>query len=155
MAKTTVTRRSIPDTTAAVGWAGGHCVTVDRTAGQAGGQGLGFNGGQLVGLAARADVHINISGVLRDETVLAAARRRLYLDVDPAFPQLWHEADGIDMGFARHTDFVTIGLAIGSPDCSVPSCDASTAVASTPVAALRRRSSSSSGCGSAGARPER
>jgi organic hydroperoxide reductase OsmC/OhrA len=51
MATMTVTLRSLPDTNAAVGWAGGHCITVDRPQGKAGGQGLGFNGGQLLGLA--------------------------------------------------------------------------------------------------------
>ena len=43
--------RSIPDTEAAVGWAGGHTVIVDRPEGKAGGMGLGFNGGQLLGIA--------------------------------------------------------------------------------------------------------
>ena len=43
--------RSIPDTQAAIGWAGGHSVVVDRPDGTAGGQGLGFNGGELLGLA--------------------------------------------------------------------------------------------------------
>lgn len=43
--------RSIPDTHAAVGWSGGHTVVVDRAAGKAGGMGLGFNGGELLGLA--------------------------------------------------------------------------------------------------------
>lgn len=43
--------RSIPDTEASVGWAGAHSIVVDRPEGRAGGQGLGFNGGQLLGLA--------------------------------------------------------------------------------------------------------
>ncbi len=43
--------RGIPDTEAAIGWAGAHSVVVDRPEGRAGGQGLGFNGGQLLGLA--------------------------------------------------------------------------------------------------------
>jgi organic hydroperoxide reductase OsmC/OhrA len=43
--------RSIPDTQAAMGWAGGHTVVVDRPDGKAGGMGLGFNGGELLGLA--------------------------------------------------------------------------------------------------------
>ena len=51
MGEMTVSLRSIPDTQASVGWAGGHAVTVDRPEGRAGGQGLGFNGGQLLGLA--------------------------------------------------------------------------------------------------------
>lgn len=47
----TVQLRSIPDTQAAMGWAGGHTVVVDRPEGKAGGMGLGFNGGELLGLA--------------------------------------------------------------------------------------------------------
>jgi organic hydroperoxide reductase OsmC/OhrA len=43
--------RGIPSTEASVGWAGAHSVVVDRPEGRAGGQGLGFNGGQLLGLA--------------------------------------------------------------------------------------------------------
>ena len=34
----------------ALGWAGSHTLVVDRPAGKAGGQGLGFNGGQLLAL---------------------------------------------------------------------------------------------------------
>ena len=51
MATMTVQLRSLPDTEAAVGWAGAHTVVVDRPEGKAGGKGLGFNGGQLLGLA--------------------------------------------------------------------------------------------------------
>ena len=43
--------RSVPDTEAALGWAGGHTVVVDRPEGVAGGAGLGFNGGQMLALA--------------------------------------------------------------------------------------------------------
>ena len=51
MATMTVKLRGIPETEAAIGWAGAHAVVVDRPEGKAGGQGLGFNGGQLLGLA--------------------------------------------------------------------------------------------------------
>ncbi|SRR5690606_21334492 len=46
-----VSLRSIPDTQAAVGWAGSHTVVIDRPDGKAGGAGLGFNGGQMIALA--------------------------------------------------------------------------------------------------------
>jgi organic hydroperoxide reductase OsmC/OhrA len=51
MTTMTVKLRGIPETQASMGWAGAHSVVVDRPAGKAGGQGLGFNGGQLLGLA--------------------------------------------------------------------------------------------------------
>lgn len=51
MTTMSVKLRGLPDTEASVGWAGAHSVVVDRPQGKAGGQGLGFNGGQLLGLA--------------------------------------------------------------------------------------------------------
>lgn len=43
--------RSVLGTQAAMGWAGGHTMVVDRPAGKAGGLGLGFNGAELLALA--------------------------------------------------------------------------------------------------------
>ena len=51
MASMSVSLRSVPDTQAALGWAGGHTVIIDRPEGRAGGMGLGFNGGQMIALA--------------------------------------------------------------------------------------------------------
>src|SRR5690349_25113239 len=48
---TTVELRNIEGTEAALGWANGHTVVVDRPEGKAGGQGLGVNGGELLALA--------------------------------------------------------------------------------------------------------
>jgi organic hydroperoxide reductase OsmC/OhrA len=59
--------RSIPDTEAAVGWAGNHTIIVDRPEGKAGGKGLGFNGGQLLGIA--------IGGCLCNDLRYVAAER--------------------------------------------------------------------------------
>jgi hypothetical protein len=73
-------------------------------------------------IAASADLLINISGLLEDEALLNVIGHRVYLDLDPAFTQLWHAVEGIDMRFAAHTHFVTIGQAIGHPGCIVPEC---------------------------------
>ena len=51
MATMSVKLRGVPETEAAIGWAGAHSVMVDRPEGRAGGSGMGFNGGQLLGLA--------------------------------------------------------------------------------------------------------
>jgi hypothetical protein len=72
--------------------------------------------------AAEADLLINISGLLTDEVLVGAVPTRVYLDLDPAFNQLWHAAQGIDRRFNGHTHFVTIGQAIGQPECVVPDC---------------------------------
>ncbi len=70
-------------------------------------------------VARRADLLINVSGMLADEALMEAIPRRVYLDLDPAFNQLWH-AQGIDMRFDAHTHFVTVGLALGDDDCPIP-----------------------------------
>jgi hypothetical protein len=77
---------------------------------------------ELRAVAQRTDVLINISGMLEDESLLDPIPRRAYLDLDPAFIQLWQSAYGIDMRFALHTHFVTIGIAIGTATCPVPDC---------------------------------
>jgi hypothetical protein len=77
---------------------------------------------RLVELAVGADLLLNISGTLADEELLAALEVRAFVDLDPAFTQLWHAAEGIDMGFDRHNRFVTIGGRIGTDGCTVPTC---------------------------------
>ena len=51
MVSMTVELRNVAGTEAAMGWAGGHTIIVDRPEGKAGGMGLGFNGAQLLALA--------------------------------------------------------------------------------------------------------
>ena len=77
-----------------------------RTAAQGGPPGLAWTG---VWARCNADVLINISGMLREPELVEPIPVRVYLDLDPGFNQLWAAADGIDMGFAGHTHFVTVG----------------------------------------------
>jgi hypothetical protein len=77
---------------------------------------------ELLRVARRADLLVNVSGMLTDPDLTGGIPVRAYLDLDPGFVQLWHTAEGIDMRFAGHTHFVTIGLAVGRPDCPVPTC---------------------------------
>ena len=88
---------------------------------------------RLRAIAGRADVLINISGMLTDEALLAPIPLRAYLDLDPAFNQLWQVAYGIDMRFGAHNRFVTVGLAIGAPDCPIPTCGLSWITTLQPV----------------------
>lgn len=80
----------------------------------------GVSYGDLRAASAEADLLLNLSGILGDESLLAAIPVRTYVDLDPAFNQLWHEVEGIDRGFDSHTRHVTVGLALGRPDCPVP-----------------------------------
>lgn len=77
---------------------------------------------RLCQIARSADVLINISGMLTDEALTDPVPLRVYLDLDPVFNQLWHAAEGVEMRFAGHTHFVTVGQSIGRPGCIVPTC---------------------------------
>jgi hypothetical protein len=81
----------------------------------------GMDYGELLAFAARADVLINISGMLTDHELIDRIPVRAYLDLDPAFNQWWH-SQGIDMRFSAHNRFITVGQSIGEPDCPVPTC---------------------------------
>ncbi len=85
-------------------------------------QTVGLPYAELRAIARGSDVLINISGMLEDPALLEPIPRRVYLDLDPAFIQLWHHANGIDMRFAAHTNFVTVGRGIGRADCPIPTC---------------------------------
>ena len=67
----------------------------------------------------RADLFINVMGYIRDEEILGAARRTLFLDIDPGFGQMWE-----DLGLARlfhgHDAYATVGVRVGAADCRVP-----------------------------------
>ena len=83
---------------------------------------IGITYSELTNLARKADLLINLSAVLQDEALLLRLRRRLYLDLDPGFTQLWQAVQNIDMHFAGHTHHATIGLGIGHPGCDIPTC---------------------------------
>lgn len=72
--------------------------------------------------ATTVDVLLNISGMLQDPVLLDPIPVRVYLDLDPAFNQLWHAVEGIDMRLDGHTHFVTVGLGIGTAGCDIPTC---------------------------------
>ena len=83
---------------------------------------IGLTHPQLVEALKGTDLLINISGMLTDRTLFEMFPRRVYLDLDPAFNQLWSAVEGLDVRFEGHTHFVTVGQAIGSANCSIPTC---------------------------------
>lgn len=85
-------------------------------------QTVGLDYARLREEAEHADILVNISGMLDDEELTQHIPLRVYLDLDPAFNQLWHSTQAIDMHLAGHTHFATVGLAVGQADCRVPTC---------------------------------
>jgi hypothetical protein len=83
---------------------------------------IGLSHGELEKLAPEIDLLINGSGVVRQESILHAVRRRLYLDVDPGYTQIWQQQYGVDMNLRGHDLYVTVGLNLGKPDCPLPTC---------------------------------
>ena len=85
--------------------------------------------GRTVGLSRREVLErtrtsaflFNVMGFIDDEDVLAAAPLRVFFDIDPGFPQMWKEL-GLHDAFAGHDRFVTVGLNIGKPECTIPTC---------------------------------
>src|SRR5207248_4682648 len=80
---------------------------------------VGLSYEELLQATRQADLLVNISGMLDDADLTSNIPLRAYLDLDPAFNQLW-ATQGIDMRLDGHTHFVTIGLAIGEKDCRIP-----------------------------------
>lgn len=80
---------------------------------------LGMDRDEILALAARAPALLNLAGTLADPDILGRIPVRVYVDLDPAFTQLW-SAQGIDMRLGGHTHFASVGPDIGSPSCAIP-----------------------------------
>jgi hypothetical protein len=64
---------------------------------------------------------INVMGFFSDGEILAAAPRRVFLDIDPGFGQMW-QASGLHDTFRGHDAYATIAENIGTPECTIPTC---------------------------------
>ena len=100
-------------------------------------QATGMTYAQVAAWASRADLLFNLAGVLTDEELTGPVPRRVYVDLDPGFTQLWEASEGIDMGLAGHHRFVTVGQAVGTEGCGVPTCGKSWVKTLPPVVLSR------------------
>lgn len=81
---------------------------------------LGLPLHSVVTLSKEADVIINMSGHVHTDWILGNVKRRVYVDQDPVYTQLWHAEYGVDLNFKSHDVFFTMGLNIGTPYTSIP-----------------------------------
>lgn len=86
-----------------------------------GGRRAGMSRAHTLQFVRDADLLLNVMGFCTDEELLGSARRRVFLDTDPGFPQMWRDLGLADV-FAGHDAHVTIGERIGQPDCEIPTC---------------------------------
>jgi len=64
---------------------------------------------------------VDVMGFLGDDQLSTAAPRRLFLDIDPGFPQMWQEL-GLHTSFGSHDAYATVGLRVGKEGSRVPTC---------------------------------
>lgn len=75
---------------------------------------------------------LNVMGYLDNEELLACAPRRVFLDTDPGFVQMWHDL-GLREFSRGHDAYVTIGENIGKPFCTIPTCGLNWVTTPQPV----------------------
>jgi hypothetical protein len=83
----------------------------------------GMSRQDLEGLYGEADLLINISGHLKTRPGLKGNCRKVYVDLDPGYTQCWLQAGLLDDSFGSHDHYFTIGEAIGTPECPIPTGD--------------------------------
>jgi hypothetical protein len=106
---------------------GAYAVICDR-----GERFLGVGRREVLERTRRSVLLLNVMGFLAEEEILAAASRRVFLDIDPGFGQMWREL-GLADPFGGHDRFVTIGQNIGRPGCDVPTCGLTWITTAQPV----------------------
>ena len=80
---------------------------------------VGLDEPALLQRVRRSEVLIDVMGYLAGSTVIGSARRSVFFDIDPGFPQLWRELGWHD-ALSGHDRYVTVGERVGSPDCPIP-----------------------------------
>lgn len=93
---------------------------------------VGASRKEVLRRTADADLLLNVMGYLEDEEILARARKRVFLDIDPGFGQMWKSLGLCDI-FEGHDAFVTVGTRVGLSGCRVPTCGLSWIPTPPPV----------------------
>jgi hypothetical protein len=75
---------------------------------------------ELLRFARDAEFFFNISGHFHRPDVMRATPKRVYVDLDPAFTQIWAEVYHSDMNLDPHDVFVSIGRRLDAKNCRAP-----------------------------------
>lgn len=88
-------------------------------------EGMGSSLGMTYDEAA-ASLHgalvLDVAGFFAGRPVVDGAARRVFVDIDPGFPQMWKQEGLADL-YGSHDAHVTIGLSMGAADCGIPGGD--------------------------------
>jgi len=80
---------------------------------------LGLSRKRLLELVRSSALLVNIMGFVDDEEILGQAQKRVFIDTDPGFGQMWQALGQAEL-FRGHDAYVTIGVNIGRPECTIP-----------------------------------
>jgi hypothetical protein len=67
-----------------------------------------------------ADVLVNIGGHLTVPALKRGPRRKIFVDDDPGYTQLWHAAGLLGDRLAGHDAYYSYGTNVGRAECSIP-----------------------------------
>ena len=82
---------------------------------------LGMERNELAAKLRGSVMLLDVMGFLGDDELLDAAPLRVFVDIDPGFPQMWRALGWADV-LSRHDAYVTVGANIGRRDCRIPTC---------------------------------
>jgi hypothetical protein len=98
---------------------------------EGGASGSGMSPKEVREVADEAGLLLNLGARLPAESPLLRIPRRVYVDLDPGFTQIW--AHQIDMGFRDYDFFFTVGQNVGRPDFGISTLDIDWAPTFPPV----------------------
>ncbi|HJZ13492.1 MAG TPA: hypothetical protein VJ521_15165, partial [Acidobacteriota bacterium] len=76
----------------------------------------------VTAFARDTDILINNSGHIKLDSIMDAVKRRVYVDLDPVYTQLWYAEYGKLQSLDRHDVFFTVGANIGTERSEIPDC---------------------------------
>ena len=75
---------------------------------------------EVLDLAERADLLVNLGGHLACKPILDRFRCKAYIDLDPGFTQICHAEGNSGSRLAGHDCYYTVGANVGTPGCPIP-----------------------------------
>ncbi|MGN6189534.1 MAG: glycosyltransferase [Conexibacter sp.] len=81
---------------------------------------VGMTQDELLDRLDDAALLVNLSGHLRWRPALELLPRRVFVDLDPGYTQIWHASGGDAAGLEGHELHFTVGANVGTAGCDLP-----------------------------------
>ena len=96
------------------------------------GKRVGIQPVRLRSLLREADLLLDVNGFAGDDELSGLVRRKVFLDIDPGFNQMWYTL-GLACNLGRHDAYASYAQRIGQPGCRIPTCGLSWIPTAAPV----------------------